>query len=219
MDENTHRYAEVDIQNRKASSGHHSGKYNDVEISHKHLEKSSKEDFVKEMKADHMKELESTTAEKYNNDDKYSTYANVYKNGSFKEEKGSRRIAKNESDTREPHSRGNSKQDDAKGDRKETRERNKNTTDRRGGRGKDEKDRSRQMTKSSTSHSSRRSRSRSPRGRSRTRKEISSHVGGSVSSDDPSESVKRRKLHSRKNSMSPSPPKSRNRYFIHAPFL
>jgi hypothetical protein len=46
-----------------------------------------------------------------------------------------------------------------------------------------------------TSHNSRSSRSRSPRGRSRTRKE-NSHVRGSVSSDEPSDSVKKRYHHS-----------------------
>ncbi|XP_062227012.1 uncharacterized protein LOC133925170 [Phragmites australis] len=211
------RYEEVDIQSRKASSDHQTEKYNDVESSHRHLEKSSKDNFFKEMKADHTKELEPSTAEKYNNDDKYSIYGNVDKKGSFKEEKGSSRIAKHESDTREPHSRGNSKQDDAKGDRKDTRERNRDTTNRRRGKGTDEKDRSRQMTKSSTSHSSRRSQSRSPRGRSQSRKESSSHVRGSVSSDEPSDSVKKRKLHSCKNSMSPSPPNSRKRRVSRSP--
>ncbi|CAL5029509.1 unnamed protein product [Urochloa decumbens] len=159
-------------------------------------------------------------AEKYYND-KHGVYGNVDKKNSFKEEKGSGRTAKHESDTREPHSRGNSKHDDAKGDRKDfpkdTRERDRDTTDRRWGKGKDEKDdRSRQMTKSLTSHR-RSSRSRSPRGRSRTRKENSSHVRGSVSSDEPSDSVKKRKHHSRKNSMSPSPPKSRNRRVSRSP--
>ncbi|CAL5024929.1 unnamed protein product [Urochloa decumbens] len=159
-------------------------------------------------------------AEKHYND-KHGVYGNVDKKNSIKEEKGSGRTAKHESDTREPHSRGNSKHDGAKGDRKDfpkdTRERDRDTTDRRWGKGKDEKDdRSRQMTKSSTSHS-RSSRSRSPRGRSRTRKENSSHVRGSVSSDEPSDSVKKRKHHSRKNSMSPSPPKSRNRRVSRSP--
>ncbi|RCV15024.1 hypothetical protein SETIT_3G026000v2 [Setaria italica] len=221
MDDKAHRYAAVDIQNRKTSSGSNTEKYNDLESSHRHLERSSKEDLVKEVQTDDTKELESSTAEKYNND-KYGTYGNVDKKSSFKEGKGSGRIAKHESDRREPHSRGNSKHDGAKEDRKDfpkdTRERDRDTTDRRGGKGKDEKDeRSRQMTKRSTNHS-RSSRSRSPRGRSRTRKENSSHVRGSVSSDEPSDSVKKRKHHSRKNSLSPSPPKSRNRYLIHAPF-
>ncbi|XP_062184503.1 uncharacterized protein LOC133888325 isoform X2 [Phragmites australis] len=224
MDDKAHRYAEVDIRNRKTSSGSHAEKYNDVESSHRHLEKSGKEDFLKKVKADHTKELESSTAEKYNNDDKYSMYGNLDKKGSFKEEKGSGKIAKHESDTREPYSRGNSKQDDAKGDRKDfskdTREGNRDITDRGEGKVKDEKeDGSRQMTKSSSSHSSRRSRSRSrsPRERSRNRKESSSHVRGSVSSDEPSDSVKKRKLHSRKNSVSPSPPKSRNRRISRSP--
>ena len=195
MDEKAHRYAEVDIQNRKTSSGNNAEKHNDLESSHRHLEKSSKEDFVNEVKTDHTKELEYSRAEKYNNDDKYSMYGNIDKSSSFKEGKGSGRAAKYESDTREPHSRGNSKHDGAKGDQKDfpkDRERNRDTTDRRGGKGKDEKDnRSRQMT----SHNSRSSRSRSPRGRSRTRKE-NSHVRGSVSSDEPSDSVKKRYHHS-----------------------
>ncbi|CAN6236539.1 unnamed protein product [Urochloa humidicola] len=220
MDEKAHKYAAVDIPNRKTSSGSNTEKYNDLESSHRHLEKSSKEDFVKEVKTYHTKEFESSTAEKYYND-KYGVYGNVDKKNSFKEGKGSGRTAKHESDTREPHSRGNSKHDGAKGDRndfpKDTRERDRDTADRRGGKGKDEKDdRSRQMTKGSTSHS-RSSRSRSPRGRSRTRKENSSHVRGSVSSDEPSDSVKKRKHHSRKNSMSPSPPKSRSRRVSRSP--
>ncbi|WVZ87546.1 hypothetical protein U9M48_034168 [Paspalum notatum var. saurae] len=216
-DERAHRYAEVDIKNRKASSGNHTEKY--LESSHRHLEKSSKEDFVKEVKADHAKQSEHSTAEKYNNDDKYGMYGNVDKRRTFKEGKDSGRDTKHESDTGEPLYRGNSKYDGAKGDQKDipkdTRERNRDTNERRGGKGKDEKDdRSRQMT----SHG-RSSRSRSPRGRSRTRKENSSHAQGSVSSDEPSDSVKKRKHHSRKTSISPSPPKSRNRYLIHAPSL
>ncbi|KAJ1273301.1 hypothetical protein BS78_06G269700 [Paspalum vaginatum] len=210
MDERAHRYAEVDIKNRKASSGNHTEKY--LESSHGHLEKSSEEDFVKEVKADHAKEFEHSTAEKYNNDDKYGMYGNVDKKRSFKEGKDSGRDAKHES---EPLYRGNSKYDGAKGDRKDsskdTRERNRDTTERRGGKGKDEKDdRTRQMT----SHG-RSSRSRSPRGRSRTRKENSSHARGSVSSDEPSDSVKKRKHHSRRTSISPSPPKSRNSIMFH----
>ncbi|OEL31924.1 hypothetical protein BAE44_0007061 [Dichanthelium oligosanthes] len=190
-DEKAHRYAAVHIQNRKASSNNHAENYDDLESSHRHLEKSSKEDLVKDVKADLTKERAASSAKKYNNDDKYSTYGNVDKKSSFKEGKGSGRTA---------------------------RERDRDTTDRRVGKGKDEKgDRSRQMTKTSTSHSSRRSQSRSPRGRSRTRKENSSHVQGSVSSDEPSDSVKKRKHHSRKNSMSPSPPKSRNRRVSRSP--
>jgi hypothetical protein len=185
--------AAVDIQNRKTSSGSNTEKYNDLESSHGHLEKSSK-DFVKEVNTDRTNELESSTAEKYNND-KYGMYGNVDKKSSFKEGKGSGRTAKHESDRREPYHRGNSKHDAAKEDRKDfpkdTRERDRDTTDRRGGKGKDEKDeRSRKMTKSSTNHS-RSSRSRSPRGRSRSRKENSSHVRGSVSSDEPSDVKKR----------------------------
>ncbi|CAO2036881.1 unnamed protein product [Urochloa humidicola] len=220
MDEKPHRYAAVDIPNRKTSSGSNTGKYNDLESSHARLEKSGKKEFDKEVKTDHARDLESSTAEKYYND-KYGMYENVDKKNCFKEGKGSGRTAKHYSDTREPHSRGNSKHDGAKGDRKDfpkdTRERDRDTTDRRGEKGKDGKDdRSRQMTKSSTSHS-RSSRSRSPRGRSRTRKENSSHVRGSVSSEEPSDSVKKRKHHSRKNSMSPSPPKSRNRRVSRSP--
>ncbi|CAD6259193.1 unnamed protein product [Miscanthus lutarioriparius] len=135
MDEKAHRYAEVDIQNRKTSSGNNAEKHNDLESSHRHLEKSSKEDFVNEVKTDHTKELEYSRAEKYNNDDKYSMYGNIDKRSSFKEGKGSGRAAKHESDTREPHSRGNSKHDGAKGDRKDfpmDRERHRDTTDRRG---------------------------------------------------------------------------------------
>ncbi|PUZ49329.1 hypothetical protein GQ55_7G317600 [Panicum hallii var. hallii] len=218
MDEKADRYAAVDVQNRKTSSNNHAEKYDDLESSHRHLEKSSK-DFVKEVKTDHAKEHESFTAKKYNSDDKYSIHGNVDKKSSFKEGKGSDRTSKHESNRRD--SRSNSKHDGAKADRKDfpkdTRERDRDTTDRRGGKGKDEKDdRSRQMTKGSTSHS-RNSRSRSPRGRSRSRRENSSHVRGSVSSDEPSDSMKKRKHHSRKNSMSPSPPKSRNRRISRSP--
>lgn len=199
VDKMDEKKAHRDIQDRKnTSSGSNIEKYHDLESSRKHLEKSSKGDSVKELKTDHTKELKSSTAEKYNSD-KYGMYGNVDKKSSFKEGKGSGRTLKHESDTREPHSRGNSKHDGAKGDRKDsqkdTRERDRDTTDRRGGKGKDEKeDRSRQMTKSSTSHS-RSSRSRSPRGRSRTRNENSSRVRGSVSSDEPSDSVKKRYCH------------------------
>jgi len=220
MHEKADSYAAIDVQNRKTSSNNHAEKYDDLESSHRNLEKSSK-DFVKEVKTDHAKEHESSTAKKYNNGDKYSIHGNVDKKSSFKEGKGSDRTSKYESYTRD--SRSNSKHDDAKADRKDflkdERERDRDTTDRRGGKGKHEKDdRSRQMTKGSTSHS-RNSRSRSPRGRSRSRRENSSHVQGSVSSDEPSDSMKKRKHHSRKNSMSPSPPKSRNRYPIQAPSL
>ncbi|KAG2569497.1 hypothetical protein PVAP13_7NG424100 [Panicum virgatum] len=220
MHEKADSYAAVDVQNRKTSSNNHAEKYDDLESSHRNLEKSSK-DFVKEVKTDHAKEHESSTAKKYNNGDKYSIHGNVDKKSSFKEGKGSDRTSKYESYTRD--SRSNSKHDDAKADRKDfpkdERERDRDTTDRRGGKGKHENDdRSRQMTKVSTSHS-RNSRSRSPRGRSRSRRENSSHVQGSVSSDEPSDSMKKRKHHSRKNSMSPSPPKSRNRYHIQAPSL
>jgi len=214
LDEKAHKYAEVDIQNRKTSSGNNAEKHNNLESSHRHLEKSSKEDFVNEVKTYHTKELEYSRAEKYNNNDKHSMYGNIDKRSSFKEGKGSGRAAKHESDTREPHYRG--KHDGAKGDQKDypnDRERNRDTTDRRGGKGKEEKDdRSRQTT----SHNSRSSRSRSPRGRSRTTKE-NSHVRGSVSSEEPSDSLKKRKHHSRRTSMSPSPPKSRNRRISRSP--
>jgi beta-arabinofuranosyltransferase len=138
------------------------------EKAYRHLEKSSKGTLVKEEKADHTKELESSIGEKYDNDGKCSMYD---KKGSIKGNKGSDRIAKHEWDTREQHNRIDSKHDDAKGDRKDirkdTRERKRDSTDRRGSRGKDEKeDRSRQITKSSTSHSSRTSRSRSLREKS-----------------------------------------------------
>ena len=193
MYEKADRYAAVDVQNRKTSSNNHAEKYDDLESSHRNLEKSSK-DFVKEVKTDHAKEHESSTAKKYNNGDKYSIHGNVDKKSSFKEGKGSDRTSKYESYTRD--SRSNSKHDDAKADRKDfpkdERERDRDTTDRRGGKGKHENDdRSRQMTKGSTSHS-RNSRSRSPRGRSRSRRENSSHVQGSVSSDEPSDSMKKR---------------------------
>ncbi|KAL5662251.1 hypothetical protein ACJX0J_029376, partial [Zea mays] len=103
MDEKANTYAEVYIQNRK-----------NLFCRHRHSEKSSTEDFVNEVKADHTKELEYSRAEKYNNDDKYSMYGNIDKRGSCKEGKGSGRAAKHESDTREPHYRGNSKLDGAK---------------------------------------------------------------------------------------------------------
>ncbi|ONM12607.1 cyclin-related [Zea mays] len=212
MDEKAHTYAEVDIQNRKTSFGNNAEKHNDLESSHRHSEKSSKEDFVNELKADHTKELEYSRAEKYNNDDKYSMYGNIDKRGSCKEGKGSDSAAKHESDTREPHYRGNSKLDGAKGDWKDLpKDRERNRDDRRG-KGKDEKDdRLRQMT----SHNSRSSRSRSPRGRSRTRKE-NSHVRGSVSSDEPSDSVKKRRIsrspHSKHSHRRHSPYSSAGRF-------
>lgn len=98
----------------KTSFGNNAEKHNDLESSHRHSEKSSTEDFVNEVKADHTKELEYSRAEKYNNDDKYSMYGNIDKRDSCKEGKGSGRAAKHESDTREPHYRGNSKLDGAK---------------------------------------------------------------------------------------------------------
>jgi beta-arabinofuranosyltransferase len=98
----------------KTSFGNNAEKHNDLESSHRHSEKSSTEDFVNEVKADHTKELKYSRAEKYNNDDKYSMYGNINKRGSCKEGKGSGRAAKHESDTREPHYRGNSKLDGAK---------------------------------------------------------------------------------------------------------
>ena len=69
MHEKADSYAAVDVQNRKTSSNNRAEKYDDLESSHRHLEKSSK-DFVKEVKTDHAKEHESSTAKKYNNGDK-----------------------------------------------------------------------------------------------------------------------------------------------------
>ncbi|KAF0890938.1 hypothetical protein E2562_005063 [Oryza meyeriana var. granulata] len=204
-----------------APSGNDAENYSIVESGHRHLGKSSnEEDFVKEPKAARRKEPESSS-KKYNDDDKSSMYGNIDKKASFKEEKGSDRSAKHGADTREPRSRGNSKQDDAKGDRKDyqkdVREKSRDSTDRRE-KGKHEKDdRSRQITKGSSSHTSRRS--RSPSARSRTKKENSSRRE-SVSSDEPSDNAKRRKLHSHRSSMSPSPPKSRNRYlYVYGIFI
>uniref|UniRef100_A0A0E0DJI7 Uncharacterized protein n=1 Tax=Oryza meridionalis TaxID=40149 RepID=A0A0E0DJI7_9ORYZ len=208
-DEKAHEYS----QNGKVPpSGKNVENFSNMESSQGHLGKSSnEEDFVKEPKAVRRKESESSS-KRYNDDDKSSMYGNIDKKGSFKEEKGSDRSARHGADTREPCSRGNSKQDDAKGERKDyqkdVREKSRDSADRRE-KGKHEKeDRSRQTTKGSSSHSSRRS--RSPSARSRTKKESSSHRE-SVSSDEPSDNSKRRKLHSCQSSMSPSPPKSRNR--------
>uniref|UniRef100_A0A0E0KWA8 Uncharacterized protein n=1 Tax=Oryza punctata TaxID=4537 RepID=A0A0E0KWA8_ORYPU len=211
LDEKAHGYSR---NGKVPPSGNNVENYSKMESGHRHLGKNSnEEDFVKEPKAVRRKELESSS-KRYNDDDKSSMYGNTDKKGSLKEEKGSDRSAKHGADTREPRSRGNSKQDDTKGDRKDyqkdVRERSRDSADRRE-KGKHEKeDRSRQFTKGSSSHSSRRS--RSPSARSRT-KESSSHRE-SVSSDEPSDNAKRRKLHSRKSSMSPSPPKSRNRYLL-----
>uniref|UniRef100_A0A0D3G188 Uncharacterized protein n=1 Tax=Oryza barthii TaxID=65489 RepID=A0A0D3G188_9ORYZ len=215
-DEKAHGYS----QNGKVPpSGNNAENFSNMESSQGHLGKSSnEEDFVKEPKAVRRKESESSS-KRYNDDDKSSMYGNIDKKGSFKEEKGSDRSVRHGADTREPRSRGNSKQDDAKGERKDyqkdVREKSRDSADRRE-KGKHEKeDRSRQTTKGSSSHSSRRS--RSPSARSRTKKESSSHRE-SVSSDEPSDNSKRRKLHSRKSSMSPSPPKSRNRWYFHMNF-
>uniref|UniRef100_A0A0D9WAR0 Uncharacterized protein n=1 Tax=Leersia perrieri TaxID=77586 RepID=A0A0D9WAR0_9ORYZ len=197
-------------------SGNNAENYSNVQSD---LGKSSNdEDFVKEPKVVRRKESESSS-KKYKDDDKSSMYGNIDKKGNFKEEKGSHRSVKHGADTREPHSRGNSKHDDAKGDRKDyqrdVREKSRDSIDRRE-KGKHEKeDRSRQITKSSSSHSSRRS--RSPSARSSAKKESSSRRE-SVSSDEPSDSAKRRKLHSRKSSMSPSAPKSKNRWYFHMNF-
>ncbi|XP_006653845.2 arginine/serine-rich protein PNISR isoform X2 [Oryza brachyantha] len=215
MDEKTHVY----FQNGKVpSSGIHAENYSDVESGHRHLGKSShQENYVNEPKAVRRKEPESSS-KRYNDDGKSSMYGNIDKKGSFKEEKGSDSSAKHGADTRESCSRGNFKQDDAKGDRKDyqkdIREKSRASMDRREKeKGKhDKEDRSRQITRGSSSHTSRRS--RSPSARSRTKE--SSHRE-SVSSDEPSENAKRRKLHSRKSSMSPSPPKSRNRRISRSP--
>ncbi|KAL5216707.1 hypothetical protein ABZP36_008108 [Zizania latifolia] len=212
--EKSHGYFQIG----KTPPGNHVEKYSNMESSHKHLGKSSNgSNHVKEPKAVRRKQPESSP-EKYNDDDKSSTYGNTDRRGSFKKEKGSDRNAKHEADTREPHPRANSKQDDAKGDQndhqKDVRERNRDSMDRREKSKHEKEDRSRQSTKGSSSHSSRRS--RSPSAKSWTRKESSSHRG-SVSSDEPSDNLKRRKLHSCKSSMSPSPPKSTNRRISRSP--
>ncbi|CAM0902198.1 unnamed protein product [Alopecurus aequalis] len=207
--EKAHGHTEIDLKNGKPSSGHHIGN-NNVESTHVRLERiSNEEDLKKEAKVVNGKDSESSRPDKFSDGDKHSMRGSIDKSGSFKEEKGSGRHAKHGSD----------RWDDAKGDRKDlpkdSRERKRDASDRRGEKGIDgTDDRSRQIARSSASHSSRRS--RSPSGRSRTRNESSSHVRGSVSSDEPSDNAKR-KSHSRKNSMSPSPPKSRNRRVSRSP--
>uniref|UniRef100_A0A8R7PKQ2 Uncharacterized protein n=1 Tax=Triticum urartu TaxID=4572 RepID=A0A8R7PKQ2_TRIUA len=204
--EKVHGHAEVDFQNGKTSSGHHTeSNNNNAESTHRHFERNGHEKDLKEVKVVNGKDSEPSRTDKFRDGDKHSMPENIDKKGTYKEEKGSGRYAKH----------GLDRWDDAKRDRKDlpkdARERKRDSADRRdiGKDGND--DRSRQITKSSASHSSRRSRSRSPSGRSRARNESSSRVRGSVSSDEPSDNAKRRKSHSRKNSMSPSPPKSRSR--------
>uniref|UniRef100_A0A3B6B5K6 Uncharacterized protein n=2 Tax=Triticum aestivum TaxID=4565 RepID=A0A3B6B5K6_WHEAT len=211
--EKVHGHAEVDFQNGKTSSGHHteSNNNNNAESTHRHFERNGHEKDLKEAKVVNGKDSEPSRTDKFRDGDKHSMPENIDKKGTYKEEKGSGRYAKH----------GLDRWDDAKRDRKDlpkdARERKRDSADRRdiGKDGND--DRSRQITKSSASHSSRRSRSRSPSGRSRARNESSSRVRGSVSSDEPSDNAKRRKSHSRKNSMSPSPPKSRSRYINNIP--
>ncbi|KAF7011530.1 hypothetical protein CFC21_025827 [Triticum aestivum] len=212
--EKAHGHAEVDFQNGKTSSGHHTenNNNNNAESTHRHFERSSHEKDLKEVKVVNGKDSEPSKTDKFRDGDKHSMPESIDKKGTYKEERGSGRYAKH----------GLDRWDDAKRDRKDlpkdARERKRDSADRRdvGKDGND--DRSRQITKSSASHSSRRSRSRSPSGRSRTRNESSSRVRGSVSSDEPSDNAKRRKSHSHKNSMSPSPPKSRSRYINIPPF-
>ncbi|KAF7004168.1 hypothetical protein CFC21_019412 [Triticum aestivum] len=209
--EKVHGHAEVDFQNGKTSSGHHteSNNNNNAESTHRHFERNGHEKDLKEAKVVNGKDSEPSRTDKFRDGDKHSMPENIDKKGTYKEEKGSGRYAKH----------GLDRWDDAKRDRKDlpkdARERKRDSADRRdiGKDGND--DRSRQITKSSASHSSRRSRSRSPSGRSRARNESSSRVRGSVSSDEPSDNAKRRKSHSRKNSMSPSPPKSRSSIMFH----
>uniref|UniRef100_A0A0D9ZRY4 Uncharacterized protein n=1 Tax=Oryza glumipatula TaxID=40148 RepID=A0A0D9ZRY4_9ORYZ len=149
-DEKAHGYS----QNGKVPpSGNNAENFSNMESSQGHLGKSSnEEDFVKEPKAVRRKESESSS-KRYNDDDKSSMYGNIDKKGSFKEEKGSDRSVRHGADTREPRSRGNSKQDDAKGERKDyqkdVREKSRDSADRRE-KGKHEKeDRSRQTIKGS----------------------------------------------------------------------
>ncbi|XBI95461.1 hypothetical protein VPH35_031921 [Triticum aestivum] len=211
--EKAHGHAEVDFQNGKTSSGHHTenNNNNNAESTHRHFERSSHEKDLKEVKVVNGKDSEPSKTDKFRDGDKHSMPESIDKKGTYKEERGSGRYAKH----------GLDRWDDAKRDRKDlpkdARERKRDSADRRdvGKDGND--DRSRQITKSSASHSSRRSRSRSPSGRSRTRNESSSRVRGSVSSDEPSDNAKRRKSHSHKNSMSPSPPKSRSRRVSRSP--
>ncbi|XP_051219596.1 uncharacterized protein [Lolium perenne] len=204
--EKAHGRTEIDLKNGKPSSGHHSENNNNVESTHRHLERNShEEDFKKEVKVGNGKDSESSRSDKFGDSDKHGVHGSIDKKGSYKEEKGSGRYTKHGSD----------RWDDAKEYRKDARVGKKDAADRRGEKGNDgNDDRSRQITRSSASHSSRRS--RSPSGRSRTRNESSSHGRGSVSSDEPSDNAKR-KSHSRKNSMSPSPPKSRNRRVSRSP--
>ncbi|KAM0883394.1 hypothetical protein ACQ4PT_031662 [Festuca glaucescens] len=204
--EKAHGHTEIDLKNGKPSSGHHSENNNNVESTHRRLERNShEEDFKKEVKVGNGKDSESSRSDKFGDSDKHGVHGSIDKKGSYKEEKGSGRYTKHGSD----------RWDDAKEYRKDAREGKKDAADRRGEKGNDgNDDRSRQITRSSASHSSRRS--RSPSGRSRTRNESSSHVRGSVSSDEPSDNAKR-KSHSRKNSMSPAPPKSRNRRVSRSP--
>jgi hypothetical protein len=177
--EKTHGHTEIDLKNGKVSSGHHTENSNNVESTHRRLERSShEEDLKEEAKVVNGKDSESSRSEKFSDGDKHGVRGSSEKS-SFKEEKGSR-YAK----------RGSDRWDDSKEDRKDTRERKRDAADRRGEKGKDgNDDRSRQITRSSASHSSRRS--RSPSGRSRIRNESSSHVRGSVSSDEPSDNAKR----------------------------
>ncbi|KAM3390336.1 hypothetical protein ACQJBY_012123 [Aegilops geniculata] len=208
--EKTNGHAEVDFQNGKTSFGHHTeSNNNNADSTHRHFERNGHEKDLKEAKVVNGKDSDPSRTDKFRDGDKHSMPENIDKKGTYKEEKGSGRYAKH----------GLDRWDDAKRDRKDhpkdARERKRDSADRRdiGKDGND--DRSRQITKSSASHSSRRSRSRSPSGRSRARNESSSRVRGSVSSDEPSDNAKRRKSHSRKNSMSPSPPKSRSSIMFH----
>ena len=171
----------IDFKNGKLSSGHHTENNNNIESTHRRLERNShEEDLKKEAKVGNGKDTESSRSSKFSDGDKHGVRGSIDKMGSFKEEKGSGRYAKHGSD----------RWDDAKEDRKDARERKRDAADRRGEKGKDgNDDRSRKITRSSASHSSRRS--RSPCGRSRTRNESSSHVRGSVSSDEPSDNAKR----------------------------
>uniref|UniRef100_A0ACD5V2G3 Uncharacterized protein n=1 Tax=Avena sativa TaxID=4498 RepID=A0ACD5V2G3_AVESA len=202
--EKAHGHTEIDFENGKPSSGHPT-ENNNVESTQSRLDRNShEEDLKKEAKVVNGKDSESSRPEKFSDGDKHDVRGSIDKKSSFKEEKGSGRYSKHGSD----------RWDDSKEDRKDARERKRDAADRRGEKGKDgNDDRSRQTMRSSASHSSRRS--RSPSGRSRTRNE-SSHVRGSASSDEPSDNAKR-KSHSRKNSMSPSPPKSRNRRVSRSP--
>lgn len=208
--EKAHGHAEVDFQNGKTSSVHHTeNNNNNAESTHRHFERKSHEKDLKEPKVVNGIDSEPSRTDKFRDGDKHSMPENTDKKGTYKEEKGSDRYAKH----------GLDRWDDAKRDRKDlpkdASERKRDSADRRDIAKDGNDDRSRQITKSSASHSSRRS--RSPNGRSRTRNESSSRVRGSISSDEPSDNAKRRKSHSRKNSMSPSPPKSRSRRVSRSP--